>query len=79
MIAAEETKAKEAPSNSSVSKGANTAPPADYETDPIDYTTAHRMKAGGLTSQKSKLEVTKDKLTTAPALNLTLANEKATF
>lgn len=77
MIAADEAKAKETPQQSTSSKASSA--PADFATDPIDYTMAQRVNAGGPTSHMNKADAAKDKIQTVDQLNLVLANEKATF
>ena len=47
MIAADEAKAQETPKPTSSKAAANSSKPADFATDPIDYSMAQRMKAGG--------------------------------
>ena len=76
MIAAEETKAREAPKSASK---AGSAAPADFETDPIDYTIAARTKAGGLQSNMTKADASKEKIKVVEVPSLVLANEKAVF
>lgn len=81
MIAAseEEQKQKELASPSKISRksiaGGSSSKPADWAVDPIDYTIGKRMEAGSMTSQKQKSEVEAEKLSTAPSLALSVADD----
>ena len=62
MIAADEAKAKETPSATSSKAAAASSKPADFDTDPIEYAMAQRMKAGGPDEKITKQDVDKNKI-----------------
>ena len=75
MIAADEAKAAAQPQVSST-PSKSSAKVADFDTDPIDYTCALRIQAGGLNSTKTKQDAVKEKLQTASMPKLELADDK---
>ena len=81
MIAnAEESKGgAAAASGSSAKPGKSKAAAETFDSDPIAYTIAQRMTAGGLTEHKTKQDAAKEKLSTSSAPNLALPNQKDNF